>query len=151
MRLSQPTRTVPEKTSAREKGGPRSVPASLALAGVALLATWMGRENGGYFTGGWAPVALVLSVLLIVCALVGVAQAQGAIEPEEFARTFNCGVGMAVVVGGDEVDAVTAALTAAGETVFRIGRVEAGLRGCTVRGSAGTWSARADWTARHDA
>ncbi|PAX09741.1 phosphoribosylformylglycinamidine cyclo-ligase [Sphingomonas lenta] len=78
-------------------------------------------------------------------------QAQGAIEPEEFARTFNCGVGMAVMVGEDDADAVMGALTAAGETVFRIGRVEAGLRGCTVRGSAGTWSARADWTARHDA
>lgn len=78
-------------------------------------------------------------------------QAQGAIEPQEFARTFNCGVGMAVVVREDEADAVTGALAAAGETVFHIGRVEAGIRGCTVRGSAGTWSARADWTARHDA
>ncbi len=76
-------------------------------------------------------------------------QAQGAIEPEEMARTFNCGIGMAVVVAADEADAVAAALTGAGETVATIGRIEAGQRGCTVRGSAGTWSARADWTAGH--
>ena len=78
-------------------------------------------------------------------------QAQGLIEPEEFARTFNCGIGMTVVVGTDEADAVTAALETAGETVFAIGRVEAGPRGCTVRGSTETWSARADWTATHEA
>ncbi len=76
-------------------------------------------------------------------------QAQGGIEPEEMARTFNCGVGMAVIVAADEADTVTAALTAAGETVFAIGRIEAGAKGCTVRGSTETWSARADWTATH--
>jgi len=76
-------------------------------------------------------------------------QAQGAIEPEEMARTFNCGIGMAVVVAADQTDAVAAALTEAGETVHTIGRIDAGPRGCTVRGSTETWSARADWTATH--
>ncbi|MEH3121560.1 MAG: phosphoribosylformylglycinamidine cyclo-ligase [Sphingomonas phyllosphaerae] len=76
-------------------------------------------------------------------------QAQGAIEPEEMARTFNCGIGMAVVVAADQADAVAEALRAAGETVHTIGRVEAGARGCTVSGSTETWSARADWTATH--
>ena len=83
--------------------------------------------------------------------LMGFLQAQGAIEPEELARTFNCGIGMAVVVDVNEADAVAAALEAAGETVFRIGRIEAGERGCTVKGSTETWSARADWTATHHA
>ena len=78
-------------------------------------------------------------------------QAQGAIEPEEMARTFNCGVGMAVVVSTEEVQAVREALEAAGETVVTIGRIEAGECGCTVSGSAGTWSARADWSATHNA
>lgn len=77
-------------------------------------------------------------------------QAQGAIEPEEMARTFNCGIGMAVVVTADQAEAVAAALTDAGETVHAIGRIEGGTRGCTVRGSAETWSARSDWTATHD-
>ena len=78
-------------------------------------------------------------------------QAQGNIEPGEMARTFNCGVGMALVVAESDVASVSANLAAAGETVLTIGRIEAGPRGCTVRGSAGSWSARADWTASHDA
>ncbi|EQA98910.1 phosphoribosylformylglycinamidine cyclo-ligase [Sphingobium baderi] len=76
-------------------------------------------------------------------------QAQGNIEPGEMARTFNCGVGMVLAVDGGEAAAVTAALEAAGETVLRIGAVEAGEKGCTVKGSAETWSAKADWKATH--
>jgi len=76
-------------------------------------------------------------------------QAQGAIEPEEMARTFNCGIGMAVVVTPKEAEAVAAALAAAGETVYRIGHIEPGERGCTVAGPAGCWSARSDWRATH--
>lgn len=78
-------------------------------------------------------------------------QAQGGIEPEEMARTFNCGIGMAVVVAADEAEAVAAALTDAGDTVHRIGRVYAGARGCTVTGGDETWSARGGWTATHTA
>ena len=76
-------------------------------------------------------------------------QAAGAIEPEEMARTFNCGIGMIAIVGADEAEAVRAELEAAGETVFAIGTVDTGERGCTVRGSAETWSARSDWSATH--
>jgi phosphoribosylformylglycinamidine cyclo-ligase len=78
-------------------------------------------------------------------------QAQGAIEPEEMARTFNCGIGMAVVVSPDEVEAVTTELIAADETVLLIGEIVEGQRGCTVSGSTETWSARADWSATHNA
>ncbi|HEX9953589.1 MAG TPA: AIR synthase-related protein, partial [Allosphingosinicella sp.] len=76
-------------------------------------------------------------------------QAQGNIEPEEMARTFNCGIGMALVVRAEDVASVVDAAEAAGETVFTLGRIEAGEKGCTVSGSAGTWSARGDWTATH--
>jgi phosphoribosylformylglycinamidine cyclo-ligase len=76
-------------------------------------------------------------------------QAQGNIEPEEMARTFNCGVGMAVIVSQDNVKTVLQSLEQAGENAFRIGRVEQGPRGCTVSGSGGTWSARGHWTATH--
>jgi phosphoribosylformylglycinamidine cyclo-ligase len=76
-------------------------------------------------------------------------QAQGHIEPAEMARTFNCGVGMVLAVTDSDAVAVTQALGAAGEVVLRIGRIERGDRGCTVRGSAGTWSAREDWTVTH--
>ena len=78
-------------------------------------------------------------------------QAQGAIEPEEMARTFNCGIGMVVVVAKDNAATVKAALEAAGETVFEIGSIAAGDVGCTVTGSTDTWGARADWTATHNA
>ena len=77
-------------------------------------------------------------------------QAQGGLEPAEMARTFNAGIGMVAIVAAGEADAVTTALEQAGETVWPIGRVEAGHRGCELRGRAETWSARADWTAAHD-
>jgi phosphoribosylformylglycinamidine cyclo-ligase len=77
-------------------------------------------------------------------------QAQGHIEPEEMARTFNCGVGMVIAVAEADVADVTAALEAAGETVHRIGHIAAGEKGCTVSGSIETWSAQSDWTATHD-
>ena len=76
-------------------------------------------------------------------------QAQGAIEPEEMARTFNCGIGMVAIVAADQADSVAGSLRAAGESVHRIGAIEAGERGCTVTGDAGTWSARAAWEATH--
>ena len=76
-------------------------------------------------------------------------QAAGAIEPEEMARTFNCGIGMVAVVAAAEADAVRGELEAAGETVFTIGTIEEGQRGCTVRGAEETWSARSDWRATH--
>jgi phosphoribosylformylglycinamidine cyclo-ligase len=76
-------------------------------------------------------------------------QAQGHIEPEEMARTFNCGVGMVIAVAEQDVASVTADLQAAGETVHRIGHIAAGPKGCTVSGSQETWSAMDDWTATH--
>jgi len=76
-------------------------------------------------------------------------QAQGNIEPEEMARTFNCGIGMVLAVTADEVVGLMADLLTAGETPHVIGAIEAGERGCTVFGSDETWSAREDWEAVH--
>jgi phosphoribosylformylglycinamidine cyclo-ligase len=76
-------------------------------------------------------------------------QAQGNIEPEEMARTFNCGIGMAVIVAPDQVGDVTTALESAGETVHQIGHIAAGDKGCTVTGTGDTWSAMGDWSAVH--
>jgi len=76
-------------------------------------------------------------------------QAQGHIEPAEMARTFNCGIGMAVVVAPANVDPVLAALADAGESAMRIGAIVSGDKGCTVTGSAETWSAKGAWEAVH--
>ena len=76
-------------------------------------------------------------------------QAQGNIEPEEFARTFNCGIGMILIVSEDDAKNVTQAIENEGETVWTIGRIESDQRGCTVNGSAGTWSGRTSWSAAH--
>ena len=50
-------------------------------------------------------------------------QAEGNIAATEMARTFNCGVGMAVVVAADRAADLKAVFEAEGETVFEIGRI----------------------------
>src|SRR5713226_7937078 len=52
-------------------------------------------------------------------------QREGKIAEAEMQRVFNCGIGMAVVVAAEHADAAARALSGAGETVFRIGRIEA--------------------------
>jgi len=84
-------------------------------------------------------------------ALMAFLQAEGRIVPEEMARTFNCGIGMVVVLAEAEVAGVTQALEASGERVFRIGQVEAGEKGCTVHGPAGSFASATDWIATHHA
>ena len=80
-------------------------------------------------------------------------QQGGQLAPEEMARTFNCGIGMAVIVAPDFADEIARELGGATQDgVFRIGRIEAGNRGCTVSGGAGTWNSADPWSAtyRHD-
>ncbi len=50
-----------------------------------------------------------------------------------------------------DVHGVVEELERAGETVLRIGEIVPGERGCTVSGSAETWSAREAWEATHHA
>jgi phosphoribosylformylglycinamidine cyclo-ligase len=49
----------------------------------------------------------------------------GGVAAEEMLRVFNCGVGMVLVVAAEAVDEAMAMLSATGESVFRIGRLEA--------------------------
>ncbi|MEN8658686.1 phosphoribosylformylglycinamidine cyclo-ligase [Marivita sp.] len=49
--------------------------------------------------------------------------ATGGMSEAELLKTFNCGIGMIVVVAADQADAVTTVLEDAGETVSRIGVV----------------------------
>ena len=76
-------------------------------------------------------------------------QDTGGIAAAEMARTFNCGVGMALIASPDDAETLTANLQAAGETVFAIGEVVAGERGTTLSGPAGSWGSAEAWTAAH--
>ena len=49
----------------------------------------------------------------------------GNVEAQEMFRTFNCGIGMVVIVGAQDADAAVKQLQAAGETVSRIGVIRA--------------------------
>ena len=49
----------------------------------------------------------------------------GNVAPQEMYRTFNCGIGMVVIVDRDDADAALAQLIAAGETATVIGSIRA--------------------------
>jgi len=52
-------------------------------------------------------------------------QQTGGIETSEMLKTFNCGIGMVLVVSADQAEALTALLRDAGETVAQLGTVTA--------------------------
>lgn len=52
-------------------------------------------------------------------------QENGGVADEEMWRVFNCGIGMIAVVPAEQADAISATLSAQGETVYRLGEVVA--------------------------
>jgi phosphoribosylformylglycinamidine cyclo-ligase len=52
-------------------------------------------------------------------------QQHGGVADTEMHRVFNCGIGMAVIVSRDDADAAIDQLSAAGESVSRIGQIRA--------------------------
>ena len=79
-------------------------------------------------------------------------QEGGRISPEEMARTFNCGIGMAIIAGMPQAELLRGYFDKTGASeLFEIGRIEEGQRGCTVSGSAGTWNSSQDWSVTHNA
>jgi phosphoribosylformylglycinamidine cyclo-ligase len=50
-------------------------------------------------------------------------QKHGRIEEQEMLRTFNCGIGMVLLVAEDSADEICSALGKANEPVYRLGRV----------------------------
>jgi phosphoribosylformylglycinamidine cyclo-ligase len=49
---------------------------------------------------------------------------QGQVELREMHRTFNCGIGMVLVVGAADAERAAEFLTRQGETVYRLGRIQ---------------------------
>lgn len=65
----------------------------------------------------------------------------GGMDGREMARTFNCGIGLVVVVARNHADEIMRILTESGEKVHRIGEVEANLSAhrVTLQGAEGLW------------
>ncbi len=63
------------------------------------------------------------------------------INGQEMARTFNCGIGMVVIVAAKDADEIATLLSDAGEKVFRIGEVEKNLseHRVSLQGMEATW------------
>jgi phosphoribosylformylglycinamidine cyclo-ligase len=72
-------------------------------------------------------------------------QREGNISAREMLRTFNCGIGMVVVVGREDAEVVIRSLQSAGEKVDSIGTVAEGEVGCTISGHAGSLGQTTDW------
>jgi phosphoribosylformylglycinamidine cyclo-ligase len=104
------------------------VSALLALHRAGLL------KAAAHITGGGLPGNLprvlpddtvaVLEPYWSIPPVFGWLARTGGVAPMEMLRVFNCGIGMAVVVA--DPDAATALLRDQGESVARIGRIEAG-------------------------
>jgi phosphoribosylformylglycinamidine cyclo-ligase len=56
----------------------------------------------------------------------------GAIEPAEMHRTFNCGIGMVVIVAGERAADALRLLQQAGEQAMLIGEIRRGERGVVI-------------------
>ena len=67
----------------------------------------------------------------------------GALDAQDMARTFNCGIGMAVITAPAQADAALQALSNAGEAAYRIGSVKSlddpGAARVIVEGAATAW------------
>jgi phosphoribosylformylglycinamidine cyclo-ligase len=68
----------------------------------------------------------------------------GGVPTEEMLRTFNCGLGMVLVVADANAEAAMALLTREGETAWRIGTIEADVGQSEPRIS---FTPPADWLA----
>jgi phosphoribosylformylglycinamidine cyclo-ligase len=66
---------------------------------------------------------------------------KGAMSSHDMARTFNCGIGMVVIVAKEDAEEIKSLLTDTGETVFRIGEVEKNLSTSrvSIQGMGSTW------------
>ena len=102
---------------------------SLLALMQAMTVKGMAHITGGGITGN-LPRCLPESVAAQVDAaswtrpqLFDWLQQVGNVEPDEMLRTFNCGIGMCVVVAATDAAAAMAHLQASGETVWRIGEI----------------------------
>jgi phosphoribosylformylglycinamidine cyclo-ligase len=77
-------------------------------------------------------------------------QDAGQVDPEEMARTFNCGIGMVLIIDRGDVALIEGSLSELREHAIYMGDIVEGHRGCTVRGGSGDWASTRDWSAKHN-
>jgi len=115
--LLEPTRIyVPACLAALETGAIKALAHITGGGLVENIPRVLPDGLGAWLDAAAWPLAPVFSWL---------ASAGGGIEADELARTFNCGIGMAVIVAPERADEAEAALARAGETVHRVGTVRA--------------------------
>jgi len=99
-----------------------------------------GLKALAHITGGGFPDNIPRVLPAGLCARIDLARvavlpvfkwlaATGDVAEADMLRTFNCGIGMIVIVDPTMVDGVTAAFVHAGETVVRLGELVAGSDG----------------------
>jgi phosphoribosylformylglycinamidine cyclo-ligase len=95
----------------------------------------MAHITGGGLTGN-VPRILPASVTAVIAQsawtlppLFQWLQREGNVADAEMHRVFNCGIGMVVVVAAADAEQASAQLTAAGETVYSLGRIESRAAG----------------------
>ncbi len=101
---------------------------------LAVLRHQPGLHALAHITGGGFPeniprvlpsgcAAAIDLAAVPVLPVFGWLAAQGGVAEAEMLRTFNCGIGMVVVVAAQAADAIEAALRAAGEDPVRLGAI----------------------------
>ncbi len=101
---------------------------------LAVLKTGSGIKALAHITGGGFPdniprvlpescTAEIELETIVVPPVFGWLAESGNVVETEMLRTFNCGIGMIVIVAADACDSVMAALAAAGESPVAIGRL----------------------------
>lgn len=75
----------------------------------------------------------------------------GNITPQEMAKTFNCGIGMVVIVPKEKAEEAIEIFTENGETVYKIGTIKNSENDepmTIVKGEPGSWGYDAGWVAK---
>ena len=133
-RYSDPAPFAPDRSLADALLAPTRIYVSSCLAAI--------RDHGpdgvralAHITGGGLPenlprvlpeplAARIDRTSWTVDPVFGWLAEKGGIADAELLRTFNCGIGMAIVASEAKADEIVATLSEAGETVYRIGRIE---------------------------
>jgi phosphoribosylformylglycinamidine cyclo-ligase len=120
-----PTQTLGEALLAPTRIYVKSALAAMKVGGIKAFAHITGGglvENIPRVLPDNVAVALAAALWRVLPVFHWLAET-GGVAPAEMIRTFNCGIGMVVVVARDKADAAAAAFEAAGETVSRIGAI----------------------------